>query len=187
MAFELFLVLHDPGEGRHDGAWDQVARIAEVRAMPLGIVLAADARKIGARSLGAEHVGGVVDELVGRGDGGIDALPSGALGVGEQRACLLGVAIPAALADIDGAPVQFLRGVGPQFAGDALRGVGIVERPRPGFIDQRRHDGGQDPADEEESEGEDDGESCAGIGFSQHRCPLMPRGGDGSSAGPWRR
>src|SRR5690348_7375705 len=114
---ELLLVVHDPGERRHNGTRHQVSWISEVSPVPLRIVFAAHARKIRARPLRPEHMRIVVDELVGSRNRRIYTAPARPLHVRQQSPGLLCMAVPAALTDINSTSLQLLRCILLQLAG----------------------------------------------------------------------
>src|SRR5208283_1879844 len=150
---EFVGIIHDPRERWHHGTLDEVARIPEVRAMPLCVVLAADPRKIRTRALGAEHMRCVIHELVRSRNGRIHALPARALGVREQGTSLLCMAVPATFANIDGTALELEFGVRPELASRTLARIIVFERLGPTLVDERRNYGGEHATDEEEDQG----------------------------------
>src|SRR5690606_16586928 len=99
-------VLNQPGVGGHDRLGDDVARVVQVRAVPVDGVAAADAGQVRTGTLGAPQDRVVPDALAG------DGVVAVALGFGAERTDHLRVADVAALADVDVAAFQLQRGVG---------------------------------------------------------------------------
>ena len=81
------------------------------------------------------------------------------------------MAIPAALAGIDGPPFQLLRIERHELAGGALGGVVVFEGTPPALIYQRGNHRGEHAPHKEQAQGGDYRECCAVIGFAQHRIP----------------
>src|SRR5690606_10748555 len=99
-------VLDQPRVGRHLRLRHDVARVVEVRAMPVIGVAAADAGQVRAGTLGAPQEGVVVDAFTG------DRVVAVALGLGAERTNHLRVAAHAAFTDVQVTAFQLQRGVG---------------------------------------------------------------------------
>ncbi|MCY1537264.1 hypothetical protein D9M68_727530 [compost metagenome] len=98
------LVLNQPGVGGHLRFRHYVARVVEVRALPVVGVAAADAGQVRTGTLGTPQEGVVPDAFAG------DGVVAVTLGFGTERTDHLRVATDAAFADVDVTAFEFQRG-----------------------------------------------------------------------------